>query len=132
MSSCTGAERCGVRGWGRGARRVSRAEDPLSQGLQFAWAVDDRANAVGCIEVPAWIAMDEGAPRRATSLMGASEALARAGCNPSITYLNLLVRHDRCKERARGAIGDRAFAAESGRVSECGSRRDAPGYALGE
>ncbi|MFD9661036.1 ATP-binding protein [Rhodococcus sp. NPDC059968] len=119
----------GMGAWRRGEQ--PRAKDLLSQGLQLARAVDDRTNAAGCIEVLSWVALDEGVPRRAATLMGAAEALAQAGCSPSTIYPNLLVRHDRCEEKARGTIGDRAFETDFGHG--LGMRfEDAAAYALDE
>ena len=119
----------GMGAWRRG--EYSGAKELVMQGLQLARSVDDRTGGAGCIEVLSWIAVDEGAPRRAATLMGAAEGLARAGCSPSILYPRLLVHHDRYEEKARGAIGDRAFEAEFGRG--LGMRfEEAAGYALDE
>lgn len=72
------------------------------------------------IEVPAWIAMGEGAPRRATSLMGAAEALAgpRAGRLQPEHYLP----EPACPPRpVRGEPAARSVTAPS-RRSRAGSR----------
>ena len=100
----------GIRARQRGEH--SRAKDLVMQGLQLARSVDDRTTAAGCIEVLSWIAVDEGAHRRAARLMGAAETLAKTAASPSAIYPNLRVQHARFEQKARRVIGDRAFEAE--------------------
>ncbi|WP_009476146.1 LuxR C-terminal-related transcriptional regulator [Rhodococcus sp. JVH1] len=100
----------GVGAW-RG-REHSHAKDLVTQGLQLARLVDDHTSAAGCMEVLSWIAVDEGAPRRAAKMMGAAEALARTVGSPSNIYPNLLVQHTGIEQKARRVIGNRAFETE--------------------
>ncbi|GAF49141.1 putative LuxR family transcriptional regulator [Rhodococcus wratislaviensis NBRC 100605] len=93
--------------------------------------MDDRTNGRGCIEVLSWIAVDEGAPRRAARMMGAVEGLTPTSGGPSTIYPDLLIHHDRCEQEARRAIGDHAFETEfrRGLVTQFD---DATAYALDE
>ncbi|QSE80871.1 ATP-binding protein [Rhodococcus koreensis] len=96
--------------WRRG--EGSRAKDLVTRGLQLARLVDDRISAMGCLELLSWIAVDDGAPRRAARLMGATEALARTVGRQSTIFPNAHVEHARFEQEARQAIGDRGFETE--------------------
>ncbi|MFC0447468.1 ATP-binding protein [Rhodococcus jostii] len=100
----------GMGAWQRG--EPSRAKDLLTQALPLARNVDDRISAGGCMEVLSWIAVDEGASRRAARLMGATDALAQTAGSPSTVYPNVGVLHAEFEKMARRAIGDRAFETE--------------------
>ncbi|MFD9669118.1 ATP-binding protein [Rhodococcus sp. NPDC059968] len=112
-------------------REYSRAKDLVTQGLQLARVVDDRINAVGCMQVLTWNAMNDGAPRRAATLMGATEALSQTVGSPTTIYPNLRVHPAEFERRARRMIGDLAFETEfrhgAGMLFE-----DAAAYALDE
>ncbi|MFF2109425.1 ATP-binding protein [Rhodococcus koreensis] len=96
--------------WRRG--EGSRAKDLVTRGLQLARLVDDRISAMGCLELLSWIAVADGAPRRAARLMGATEALARTVGRQSTIFPNAHVEHARFEQEARQAIGDRGFETE--------------------
>ncbi|MEN0136081.1 MAG: LuxR C-terminal-related transcriptional regulator, partial [Rhodococcus sp. (in: high G+C Gram-positive bacteria)] len=96
--------------WRRG--EVPRAKELVTSGLQLARLVDDRISAMGCLELLSWIAVDDGAPRRAARLMGATEALARTVGSQSTIFPNAHLQHARFEQEARQAIGDRGFEAE--------------------
>ncbi|GAF42905.1 ATP-binding protein [Rhodococcus wratislaviensis] len=119
----------GVASWERGEH--SPAKKLIAQVLQLARSGDDRISFGGCLEVLSWIAVEEGAPRRAATLMGAAEALAETVGVPSTMYPNLTAVHERVEQTARRAIGDRAFEVEFRRG--IGMRfEDAAAYALDE
>ncbi|MGV9865617.1 ATP-binding protein [Rhodococcus koreensis] len=115
--------------WRRG--EGSRAKDLVTRGLQLARLVDDRISAMGCLELLSWIAVDDGAPRRAARLMGATEALARTVGSQSTIFPNAHLEHARFEQEARQAIGDRGFETEF--RQGLGTRfDDAAAYALEE
>ncbi|TJZ79602.1 LuxR family transcriptional regulator [Rhodococcus oryzae] len=110
---------------------VTRAAAQLAQALRLVRRVNDPIIATWCLETMGWIAAIEDAPDRAAVLLGAANALAKAEGGITVTLPNLLSHHAECKQRARAALGDRAFedARRRGRGMDF---REAIGYALGE
>ncbi|MDF3313505.1 protein kinase [Rhodococcus sp. T2V] len=110
---------------------VDRAVQLLSDGLRLARMSHEPLATASSVEVLAWIASERGDFRRATVLMGAAQALRRAVGSTTTLLPNMLVLHDRCIQRARNTLGERAFrlAYDEG---EAMSFDAAVGFTLGE
>ncbi|MHA4850580.1 protein kinase domain-containing protein [Rhodococcus sp. MSC1_016] len=92
--------------WRLGAQ--SRAIELLEEGLRLARLVDDPVSCANCVEVLAWIAGTSD-PERASTLMGAAEALGRAAGSPSVFAPTLFVHHEECERSARRMLASRVF-----------------------
>ncbi|MDV6280218.1 protein kinase domain-containing protein [Rhodococcus jostii] len=92
--------------WRLGDQR--RATDLLEEGVRLARLVDDPVSCANCVEVLAWIAGTSD-PERASTLMGAAEALGRAAGSPSVFVPDLFVHHEECERSARRMLTERAF-----------------------
>ncbi|BAH51263.1 putative LuxR family transcriptional regulator [Rhodococcus opacus B4] len=114
--------------WRLGAQ--SRVSELLEQGLRLARLADDPVGCANCVEVYAWIAGPND-PRRASTLMGAAEALGRAAGSPSVYIPDLLIYHQECERSARRMLTAHAFeeSRQHGRAMDIDS---AMAYALGE
>ncbi|WP_016883684.1 MULTISPECIES: protein kinase domain-containing protein [unclassified Rhodococcus (in: high G+C Gram-positive bacteria)] len=114
--------------WRLGDQR--RATDLLQEGVRLARLVDDPVSCANCVEVLAWIAGTSD-PERASTLMGAADALGRAAGSPSVFVPDLLVHHEECERSARRMLTEHAFeeARQRGRAMDLGS---AASYALEE
>ncbi|MFC9841217.1 protein kinase [Rhodococcus sp. NPDC127530] len=114
--------------WRLGAQ--SRAVELLGEGLRLARLVDDPVGCANCFEVFAWIA-GSGDPTRASTLMGAAEALGRAAGSPPVFVPDLRVYHEECERAARRMLTEHAFedARQHGRAMDLAS---AASYALDE
>jgi non-specific serine/threonine protein kinase len=97
----------GVAVWLRGDFR--RAAGLVEQSLQLKRLVDERLGTVWCLEALAWIASGEHDPRRAATLLGATESLSRTLGTPPAAFPDLLVYHDQCEQQAHREMGEQAF-----------------------
>ncbi|MGP3930081.1 ATP-binding protein [Nonomuraea sp. KM88] len=98
----------GVARWNLGDCR--RAEALVTSAALFAGEVNDRWCLTQCLEVLAWIAGAREEHGRAAGLMGAAHALWQAmGASPERLWYHA-AWHEQCRERARRALGGRAFA----------------------
>ncbi|MEQ4719517.1 AAA family ATPase [Nonomuraea sp. B19D2] len=88
-----------------------QAEAGMREVAAFWGAADDRWGLPNCLEVLAWTAGARGRHERAARLLGAAHLLWEAvACSPM--RLRLHARsHQECAERARRALGARAFTA---------------------
>ncbi|MFC4605933.1 ATP-binding protein [Rhodococcus kronopolitis] len=89
----------------------SQARPLLEQGLRLSGVVDDLLGAAVCVETIAWIAADAHQFQPATVLLGGAQVLWQAAGNPGVMIPELRDFHDECEQRARGALGQRAFEA---------------------
>ncbi|NDV08803.1 protein kinase [Rhodococcus sp. IEGM 248] len=114
--------------WRLGAQ--SRAVELLGDGVRLARRVDDPVGCANCLEAFAWLAGTSD-PERASTLMGAAEALGRAAGSPSVLVPDLLVYHEECERSARRMLTEHVFeeALHHGRAMDLDS---AVSYALGE
>nr|WP_218681017.1 protein kinase [Rhodococcus qingshengii] len=114
--------------WRLGSR--SLAIELLEQGLGLARTVDDPVGCANCIELLAWI-VSFSEPVRASTLMGAAEALGRTAGSSAVFIPNLLVHHDECERETRRALTATGF--EKARKHGMGmALNSAVAYALGE
>lgn len=114
--------------WRLGNR--SHAIELLEQGLGLARTVDDPVGCANCIELLAWI-VGFSEPVRASTLMGAAEALGRTAGSSAVFIPNLLVHHDECERVTRRALTATGF--EKARQHGMGmALNSAVAYALGE
>ncbi|WP_431892758.1 ATP-binding protein [Nonomuraea sp. bgisy101] len=99
----------GIAVWNLGDCR--RAEELVSEAAEFTMEINDRWCLTQCMEVLAWTACDRGDHERAAWMLGAAHALWQA-VEASPTRLWYHARwHQRCAEKSREALGDRAFTA---------------------
>ncbi|MFI7633141.1 ATP-binding protein [Nonomuraea sp. NPDC049400] len=88
-----------------------QAEASMREVAAFWGAADDRWGLPNCLEVLAWTAGARGRHERAARLLGAAHLLWEAvACSPMRQRLHAR-SHQECAERARRALGARAFTA---------------------
>ncbi len=102
----------------------------LQDGLRLARLVDDPVGCANCIEVFAWMAAIHD-PRRASTLMGAADALGRAVGSPSVFVPSLPEYHEKCERSARQMLTAQAFE-EGWRHGRSLDLDAAVSYALGD
>jgi predicted ATPase/DNA-binding CsgD family transcriptional regulator len=119
----------GIAVWRQGD--VDRAARQLSNALRLARINSDPLITTSSVEALAWISVDRGDVRRATVLLGAAQAQSRAVGSAAVVFPNLLVYHEKYVQRARAALGERAFEAahQEGAAMSSDSAVD---FALGE
>jgi predicted ATPase/DNA-binding CsgD family transcriptional regulator len=119
----------GVTVWRQGHLR--RATGLVRESLRLKRPIDDLVGMAWCLEVLAWIATGDPDPRRAATLLGAAQGLWSAiGTSPA-TVQHLHGYHEQFGQRARHALGERAFQVAYERGMSL-SVEDATGYALNE
>ncbi|KAF0958011.1 protein kinase domain-containing protein [Rhodococcus sp. T7] len=119
----------GVAVWQQGD--TARAVRLLEQALQLTRQANFPRIAGSCLEALAWVACElRDAPRTAV-LLGSAEELGRSVGTVAVVYPTLLDHHNECEQKARQALGEKAFEAAHRR----GLQLDfdaAIAYALGE
>ncbi|QSE87112.1 protein kinase domain-containing protein [Rhodococcus koreensis] len=115
--------------WRKGDR--TRATRLLVQALKTGRKVNDRMKASMCMQALAWIAAEEGNPRRAVMLAGAAEQLSRSVGSSTVLLPDMLVYQDEFERKTRQAMTKQAFAAAHREGSMLGFEA-AVAYALGE
>jgi len=99
----------GIARWEQGDWR--RAEAKMREVTAFWSAVDDRWGLLQCLEVLAWTAGARGRHERAARLLGAAHDLWQVVTSSPSRPRFQVRSHQECVERARHALGDRAYAA---------------------
>jgi non-specific serine/threonine protein kinase len=99
----------GIESWRRGDHRL--AAEMVKSGLQLAQHLDDARTVASCLEVLAWIAAEDGKPGPAVVMMSAAETVGSAVGNYAFLYPNLPVFHEKCVDRVRDAIDEKAYEA---------------------
>jgi predicted ATPase/DNA-binding CsgD family transcriptional regulator len=119
----------GIVRWRQG--QAGRAAELVRHSLRLRVLIDDLRSAAQCLAALAWIAGGEGDPRRAATLLGAAEALARDVDSPVVALPNLLASHQECERNARQVLGDQGFLAAF-RHGAAWTTEKVTAYALGE
>lgn len=97
----------GLSRWTRGEH--AEAASALKASLEVKDALNDRLGMSACVELLAWIAVEEGCAERASRLFGIGRASWAEVGDPLFGSQALVDTHDRYEERARTALGERAF-----------------------
>ncbi|WP_430332119.1 ATP-binding protein [Rhodococcus sp. ACT016] len=108
-----------------------RATGLLEEALRLADQVDDKLSAAMCVEALAWIAAADHRDHRAAVLLGAVQTRWLAVGSTGVVAPTLQGYHREAEQRARRALGDRAFTTDFQRGANL-SFEEAAGYALGE
>ncbi|MGR6520297.1 ATP-binding protein (plasmid) [Rhodococcus erythropolis] len=99
----------GIEVWQKGD--TDRAMRLLEQSLNLSRQTRSPRFAAACPATMAWIECGRRDAARAAVLMGAAEGLAHSVGSTAIVLANLLVHQQKCDQRARRMLGDKAFAA---------------------
>jgi non-specific serine/threonine protein kinase len=97
----------GLAWWTQGEFR--KAAVALEESLKAKHALNDRLGMSACVELLAWVAVEEGNPARACRLFGASRTLWASIGGPLFGSATLLATHDRYEEQTRQALGTKVF-----------------------
>lgn len=100
--------------WVSGLARWTRGEFPLAakalkMALGLKCAMNDRLGMSACVELLAWLAVEEGRYKRAAHLFGVSRTLWATIGSPLFGSRALIDRHDRYEEQAQQALGSKSF-----------------------
>ena len=88
----------------------------LKAALKAKHALNDRLGMSACVELLAWVAVEEGDLYRTARLFGAGDTLwASIGDRPLFGSAALIEHRDAYRERARRALGEKPFDREYGR-----------------
>ncbi|MEU5852429.1 ATP-binding protein [Saccharopolyspora shandongensis] len=90
---------------------LQRMTAHLRECLGIERPLNDPLNIALCIEALAWVEARNGNGERAAELLGASYKLWRPLGEYLLGFHHYIGWHDQCEERARRAIGDKAFEA---------------------
>ena len=83
----------------------------MREGLTCLRSVNDTFASAFCLDALAWIALDEGNPERAATLVGAATQIAHAmGTRPDV-FPELSARHEQYEQRTRAVLGEWAYQA---------------------
>ncbi|MEV4115718.1 hypothetical protein AB0J64_49375, partial [Nonomuraea sp. NPDC049695] len=99
----------GMAHWERGDWRQTEAR--MREVTAFWSAADDRWGLPQCLEVLAWTAGARGRHERAARLLGAAHLLWEAVASSPMRLQYQARSHQECAERARHALGARAYTA---------------------
>ncbi|MFJ8812949.1 LuxR C-terminal-related transcriptional regulator [Amycolatopsis thermoflava] len=97
----------GLAQWTLGDQKAAAAA--LCDSLTAKHALDDRLGMSACVELLAWVAIEENDARRAVQLLGAAKALWASIGHPLFGSRELLRVHDSYVGRVREALGTKAF-----------------------
>ncbi|MFC0452229.1 LuxR C-terminal-related transcriptional regulator [Rhodococcus jostii] len=119
----------GLVAWRQG--HSDRAVGNLEKGVRLARRVDDPVSGALCLEALSWIAAEELHEEKSAVLMGAARALRKTVGSTSVHIPGVADFHERCEQRTRRALGDRAYtvAFERGKAL---TFAEAAAYALDE
>ena len=81
----------------------------LREGLRNLRRVNDIFPTGWCLDALAWIAFDQGRPRRAATLLGAVTRLAHAIGTLPAPFPELAVHHERYEQLTRAALGEQGY-----------------------
>jgi non-specific serine/threonine protein kinase len=98
----------GLARWTRGEHR--QASEPLVGALEIKYALHDRLGMSACVELLAWVAIEENDAQRAGKLLGAGRTLWASVGTPLFGSAALVQTHDEYEARTRRLIGEQSFA----------------------
>jgi predicted ATPase/DNA-binding CsgD family transcriptional regulator len=101
---------CGLARWTQ--KEYRQAAAALDASLKVKYALNDRLGMSACVELLAWVAVEEGDAQRACRLFGASRTLWASVGSPLFGSAALMENHDSYEERTRRALGAKSFERE--------------------
>ncbi|TSD40249.1 protein kinase [Rhodococcus sp. KBS0724] len=119
----------GMAVWRRGD--AIQAGQQLEQSLRLAQKVNNPRTVATCLEVLAWISVDERDAHRAVVLMSAAKEMGNSIGAADVVFPAMLVDHERCEQSSRRALGARAYKTARNQGRRLGLDA-AVAYALGE
>jgi predicted ATPase/DNA-binding CsgD family transcriptional regulator len=115
--------------WKQGELEAATAR--ATEALRRLRRINDTINTTRCLDTLAWIAVDQGRPARAATLLGAVERLTRFMGIRAGLFPDLAAHHEQYQQRTRDALGEPAYQAAAARGRQM-SLDEAIAFALDE